>query len=833
LLLALLVIALGSVALGLADTVRGLDAALLLPVAALGLLAGWGLAKSPLPGWLAGLAASGLGAEFIVVRVGRLGGLLIALLRTLAADLAEFAAALFTGEALDKLPDWTPSLVALGGLWNGISALLVRVRDWSMAITAGQPTFDPVAVALVWSLALWVVAAWASWWVRRNGRPLPGTVPAGILLGGSTFYVAGNPAFLLPLLGATWLLVVLVGQGGREQRWSATGVDYPLDVGYEVVLVGAALSVVLVTTAMLVPSISVGQVVEWTARLFQRPADQAPPAADWLGLNRPASGSPTFFDQATVRAPGLPRRHLIGSGPELSQRVVMVIYPQAASPIEGESTPGLVPEPAAQYYWRSLTYDQYNGRGWIAGRTQTQEYRAGDVAVFRDRSEPPSMASPAVSSSPHQRQVRMQVRAAGDLGELLYAAGDLLTADQDYRVAWRSSQDAFGATLALTGPRRGDLDGGEASQAVETGQATATANPIIYRTDSLVPAIGETQLRTAGAGYPAWVQDHYLSLPDEVPARVLALARDLTATALSPYDRARAIEAYLRTFPYNLDLPPPPQNRDVVDYFLFDLQQGYCDYYATTMVVLARAAGLPARLAVGYFSGTYDETNTRYIVTEADAHSWAEIYFPHYGWIEFEPTAGRAAIDRPADVPPSVPGELEALQPLAPQPIPGSQFWWLVLPALVILAGLGSLAWSVVDGWRLRRLAPQTAAVVLYGRFYQHGRRLAVPARPGDTPYEFVTSFGEYVLAIARAGRWAAVLTPAVQEARWLADLYVQTCYGPHPPGSADREQAIRTWRRLRRRLWLARTCQAGSFVSNLTSAFSRPARRAGHLPTS
>jgi transglutaminase-like putative cysteine protease len=81
---------------------------------------------------------------------------------------------------------------------------------------------------------------------------------------------------------------------------------------------------------------------------------------------------------------------------------------------------------------------------------------------------------------------------------------------------------------------------------------------------------------------------------------VLALARDLTATEPTPFDRARAIEAYLRTYPYTLDLPSPKLDRDVVDYFLFDLRQGYCDYYATSMVVLARAAGLPARLAVGY-----------------------------------------------------------------------------------------------------------------------------------------------------------------------------------------------------------------------------------------
>ena len=79
----------------------------------------------------------------------------------------------------------------------------------------------------------------------------------------------------------------------------------------------------------------------------------------------------------------------------------------------------------------------------------------------------------------------------------------------------------------------------------------------------------------------------------------------------------------------------------MVDYFLFDLRQGYCDYYASAMIVFARSRGLPARLAVGYASGEYDPVSDQFLVTEADAHSWPEIYFPEYGWIPFEPTAAQ------------------------------------------------------------------------------------------------------------------------------------------------------------------------------------------------
>jgi transglutaminase-like putative cysteine protease len=175
-------------------------------------------------------------------------------------------------------------------------------------------------------------------------------------------------------------------------------------------------------------------------------------------------------------------------------------------------------------------------------------------------------------------------------------------------------------------------------------RATSPVNT--YRATSLVATVDVETLRDIWPDYPEWVRTRYLALPP-LPERVTALARDITATAPSLYDRAEAIERYLRTnYTYTLDVPAPPPGRDPVDYFLFDLGEGYCDYYASAMVVLARASGIPARLVVGYVGGTYDPVQALYTVREANAHSWVEVYFPQVGWVEFEPTASQPGFQR-------------------------------------------------------------------------------------------------------------------------------------------------------------------------------------------
>lgn len=168
-----------------------------------------------------------------------------------------------------------------------------------------------------------------------------------------------------------------------------------------------------------------------------------------------------------------------------------------------------------------------------------------------------------------------------------------------------------------------------------------------YSAVSAIPVIDVQSLRESGTEYPSWILDHYTQLPATVTARTTDLARNITRTATNPYDTATMIEAFLRTFPYNEGISGPNPGEDGVDYFLFREQQGYCDYYASAMAVMLRSLGIPARIAQGYNQGTLLPTG-EYEVRQTNAHTWVEVYFPNYGWIEFEPTASEPGISRPA-----------------------------------------------------------------------------------------------------------------------------------------------------------------------------------------
>lgn len=138
------------------------------------------------------------------------------------------------------------------------------------------------------------------------------------------------------------------------------------------------------------------------------------------------------------------------------------------------------------------------------------------------------------------------------------------------------------------------------------------------------------------------IYDSYLQLPRDLPQRVKDLSASLVSYSTNDYDKAKAIEQYLSSnYAYNLDVRSTPRNRDFVDYFLFDLKQGYCSYYASAMTVMARCVGLPARYIEGYMlpPEPVKDNSTTYIVTNMQAHAWVEIYFEGYGWLPFEPTA--------------------------------------------------------------------------------------------------------------------------------------------------------------------------------------------------
>ena len=142
------------------------------------------------------------------------------------------------------------------------------------------------------------------------------------------------------------------------------------------------------------------------------------------------------------------------------------------------------------------------------------------------------------------------------------------------------------------------------------------------------------------AEYADFVYANYMALPYTLPQRVIDLAHDITRYYHTNYDRIRALQEFLIQFPYTLSPNPVPIYRDFVDYFLFDGQEGYCVYYASAMVVMSRAIGIPARYAEGFLlPAQRDQYTGMFTVTNRNAHAWAEIYFEGFGWLVVESTA--------------------------------------------------------------------------------------------------------------------------------------------------------------------------------------------------
>ena len=157
---------------------------------------------------------------------------------------------------------------------------------------------------------------------------------------------------------------------------------------------------------------------------------------------------------------------------------------------------------------------------------------------------------------------------------------------------------------------------------------------------SSVSVSSPEELRTSGQTYHGFIQDHYLQLPEDMPRRIDDLTAQVTSGKTNPYDKAVAIEEHLRQgeYQYSHKISKPPIGADGVDHFLFTTRTGYSDYFASAMTVMLRTAGIPARLATGYSAGTYSPGKDSSTIKDSDSHGWVQVYFPNYGWIDFEPT---------------------------------------------------------------------------------------------------------------------------------------------------------------------------------------------------
>ncbi|MGC4192332.1 MAG: transglutaminase domain-containing protein [Thermomicrobiales bacterium] len=371
---------------------------------------------------------------------------------------------------------------------------------------------------------------------------------------------------------------------------------------------------------------------------------------------------------------------------------------------------------------------------------------------------------------------------------------------------WTAGPDGNADTLYLTGqlPVYDDVE------AVRSHGEIATGQP--YTVTGYTSTATVEDLMGSGTAYPAWVTDRYLDLGPTVTPRTMQLAAQLAPANLTPYERAVAIETYLRqNIVYDETVSAPPEGADIVDYVLFDRQRGYCEYYASAMVVMLRSVHVPARVVTGYYPGDWNAEQDGYVYLQKNAHAWVEVFFPGYGWIPFEPTASRplmeqqdatseptatdeAAIETPdavetlpaeqpdatpSPVVPATTGEPPALTPTNDG---GSPVWAIVAGAAVVVAtGFAGGMWLL---WNrgLRGLSPTSA---LYMRLVRLAHFAGIRAAPSATPAEVASSFGE-----------------AVPSAREHADRIVRAYeldqYGPSGAAQSLVGAAAQAWTSLR-----------------------------------
>ncbi|HZY43872.1 MAG TPA: transglutaminaseTgpA domain-containing protein [Anaerolineae bacterium] len=576
--------------------------------------------------------------------------------------------------------------------------------------------------------AVWTAAAWLMWCVARRKRALAGVLPIALLIAYYTGLGKDGPSVPLWFIGGSVLLMARTAFTYTTHDWDRRRVGYPDLIGEDWAAAAATLSVAVILLAGI-------STPEWRSSM-QRFMEslRPPPPADKTAAPVVVQVKPTGDYAASF----VPSMGYVGDPfPESAETIFYVTTSDSPSGMESN---GVAKPPTQQHYWRGAIYDRYTGTGW--------EQLNVSVAV----SSPESIDLVA----PGRYALTQQYQIVSLQDNRLFAAGQPV-----------ASKDA-----ALQAAPE------DATAILPRGRIPR------YEITSWAPKVSAEELEAATPMYPPEIATRYLQLPDSVPQRVKDLAARLVHGAASPYDKAIRVQEYLRaTYPYKLNVPAPPSNRDVVDYFLFDAPGGFCSYYASAMTVLLRSQGVPARVVVGFAAGDYDGLLRRYVVPANAAHSWVEVYFPNYGWIEFEPTSSRSTFEytgKETPLPDRQPETSTARSDDAAQTV-------IAIGAFAVLL-IGSVGFAAFYLWRRQRLlqlAPEVQARKLYWQTRRSLAQLGFEASGSATPVEFLDACADRLID-----------HPSLQESvRRVTELYIRAVFMPAPPDRSDVDSVRRSWR--------------------------------------
>jgi transglutaminase-like putative cysteine protease/preprotein translocase subunit SecG len=470
------------------------------------------------------------------------------------------------------------------------------LNAWWQTVTNALPSENSIYFAMFLIIVTWLISFLSVWFILKKRNVWVAVFLGAVMLLANINNLPYDYYFFFPLyLFVSLLLIFQVNLAKQKEVFKNRGDRKPLhNVVYLLVAVFFVV-ILIVNAAWFSPEPPVEQI---GLKLDTSSLHNVDPAKNWFNI----------FASIQSKWPWMESKN---------QAKLMFETPLE----EGESIHYIVTsdKPA---YWLTRRYDTYNPWGWTSNSTADEAVIAGTTVVGE---EPYPLANTV------NYIVENRIKT-----DVIITAGQFVMAD-------------IPVSLKTVPFDQLDVDNG--------ADVIAVVSPWVlgpyqrYTIVTSIPSFTAGELTAAKGEYPDWVTQRYLQLPDTFPQHVKTLSNDLTKDVVTPYEKLTAIKKYLDKFQYNQKATIPSGTEDGVALFLYSTQKGNCLSFASSMVVMLRSVGIPARLCTGYLQGDLDKKTGKYIVRSRHYHAWAEVYFPGNGWIEFEttPDSGAGGNIEPAD----------------------------------------------------------------------------------------------------------------------------------------------------------------------------------------
>ncbi len=662
--------------------------------------------------------------------------------------------------------------------------LAVRFNTWYQLAQQGGTSYDNMMFIFQMSVIVWIMGYLTIWFIFRSGKVWPAIMPGGLVLLINLYYAPVDITFWFILyVMVSLLLIVNFNLYSQQNQWRTEGVFFRPDISFDFLRDGFIFSALVITLAWLAPPLID---VKTFGLLDEFQGSWRDVQNDWNRLFADLN----YRDRQSYDSFGSSLK--LGGPRRLSDEPVMDVN------VDGIGR-----------YWRAVVYDYYSGDGWL-----TQD---------KDRTNFGPDLPLSLPQFENREVVTQTYTFYRDNATVLYAMSNPVKLDRLAKVNFNALSDE--QVAQSTSPDWSEQ--GSASSWVEEityirSNATVDHSES-YQVVSMASQASVDKLEEARSTYPSWITDRYLQLPASITPRTHQLAEEITEPYNNNFAKAQAVERYLRNnIKYNERISAPPSNVDKIDYLLFNVKEGYCDYYASSMVVMLRSVGIPARFVAGFARGTYNSEKDAFEVLNRDAHSWVEVYFPKYGWIEFEPTAAQPTIIRITS--PENDGSLASgvppVQDFADDNFNGGPdrsfleddaplgeglglsfatfsipFLGIQVPAIVISGGLmvglmgvvTMVIFSIVWWQKQNKIIPGQEASLHYERMMKFAGWMGLRIRPWHTPYEHGAVLGRR-------------LPVYKQEVDMITNDYVQQTFsnknGSNP--QLKSYEGINAWSRLR-----------------------------------